>query len=385
MPSLKRQLERLIDNAATGAVIVNSQDRIKHISRTAVEMFGYDSAEELIDRRVDMLIPEISRAHHRQHVGSYFDDADSPSMGVGRAVTGLGRDGREFAVEISLSPLPMGGQLQVIAWVQNLEAKQKLEAEVRRYRDQWAHASRISFASEMVAGIAHELSQPLAAIAMFSEAIKLELDKRVDADGQMHQMAEELIGEVVRAGQIVRSLRSFVEHRPTQVAAISVKDLIHRAVRFMENELHCHHVIYQCDVSDDLPRVQAAEIQIAQVLANLIRNALDAMLGNSESERRLIVTADHCAAGVEVSVEDNGPGFSAEVALRAFDSFYSTKSCDQSMGMGLAMCRSIVESHGGKIGISQSSLGGARICFTLLTADDSQRLKKPPREGIAPG
>ena len=372
--NLQGQFRSLIENAATGAVVVDSQSVIQLISRAGLEMFGYDSPQELIGQRVEVLIPERFRATHSSHVRSYFQAAISRAIGVGRPLTAIRRDGREFAVEICLSPIILDDQMLAVAWIQNVEARQKLQTQVRQYRDRLAHASRVAFAAEMVAGIAHELSQPLTAITMYAESIKLRLQTVGAGDAEIDEFTDNMVDQAIRAGEIVRGLRAFIDHHHTPSATTSIARIIDNAIHFMENELRCAGVEIDCDLLPNLPGVRVIEIQIAQVLANLIRNAMDALVDVPQDQRQLRITAEPCDTGVRVLVDDSGPGFSPQAKEKAFEAFYSTKQKGQGMGVGLAMCRTIVEAHRGQIAVGDSPLGGARISFSLPAAADQTPL-----------
>jgi len=360
------QLRALIEGAATAAVVVDQHGVIRLMSRVAVELFGYEHPDQIVGRRLETLIPPRFREAHREYVAHYFAAAVNRPMGVGRDLTGLRRDGSEFAIEVSLSPIVLDEQLLVAAWVHDAQARRKLEAEVRQYQAQLAHVARVAFASEMVGGIAHELSQPLAAITGYAEAIQMRLAREPELAAEMATLTEPLTEQAVRAGQIVRSLRDFIKDQEPVTETVRLGLIVDRAVRFLDNELRMAGVRMSQNLPADLPPVRAVEIQIAQVLDNLIRNSLEALSAVPADQRRIAIEAAHQDGRVRVTVQDSGPGFSEEAEGQALETFYSTKP--GGMGLGLAVCRTIVEAHEGQVRLGRGSLGGGSVSFTLPSA-----------------
>ena len=366
VPNSQTQLRDAIEGAATAAVVADEQGIIRLASQVAIELFGYTTFDQLIGQSIEMLIPGRYRSGHRQHMTNYFTAAASRPMGVGRDLTGLRKDGSEFAIEDSLSPLVLDDELVVAAWVRDIEDRRHLEADVSRYEAQLAHVARVAFATEMVAGIAHELSQPLAAITGYAEAIHLRLAREPHLAEEVATMTQPMIEQAVRAGQIVRSLRDFTKRQEPIMLPVSVHAVVDRAVRFLENELRMSGVSLTVVIHPDTPKVMAIEIQIAQILDNLIRNAMEALAEQPVEQRHVEVRVSHQGAEVEIEVHDSGHGFSPEAEEKAFETFFTTKL--NGMGVGLAVCRSIIETHSGTIRLGRSELGGSVVSFRLPTA-----------------
>jgi len=360
------KLRSLIEGAATAAVLADASGTVRLMSQVAVELFGYESPDQIVGRSIDTLIPARFREAHREHVAHYFAAAVSRPMGVGRDLTGLRRDGSEFAIEVSLSPVMLDDELLVAAWVHDVEDRRHLEADVRRYQAQLAHVARVAFASEMVAGIAHELSQPLAAITGYAEAIQMRLRHEPELAAELASITGPMTEQAVRAGQIVRSLRDFIKHHEPIPEPVHLGPIVDKAIGFLSNELRMAGVHVATDIPTDLPRVNAIAIQIAQVLDNLIRNALEALTDMPIDQRQMRIDSRLREECLEVRVQDSGPGLSPEAKAKAFETFYSTKS--HGMGIGLAVCRTIIEAHDGTIQIGDSALGGGSVTFRLPAA-----------------
>ncbi len=366
VPNGQTQLRDAIEGAATAAVVADNRGIIRLASQVAIELFGYTTPDPLIGQSIEILMPGRYRPGHRQHVTDYFGAAVSRPMGVGRNLTGLRKDGSEFAIEVSLSPLVLDDELVVAAWVRDIEDRRHLEADVRRYEAQLAHVARVAFATEMVAGIAHELSQPLAAITGYAEAIHLRLAREPQLAQEVNAMTQPMVEQAIRAGQIVRSLRDFTKRHDPIKLPVSVQAVVDRAVRFLENELRMSGVSLTTKIHPDTPNVMAIEIQIAQILDNLIRNAMEALAEQPVEQRQVELRVSQQGAEVEIEVHDSGPGFSPEAKDKAFETFYTTKP--NGMGVGLAVCRTIIETHNGTIRLGRSELGGSVVCFRLPSA-----------------
>lgn len=362
MPHKAKAFADLIEHAATAALIVDEQGQIVMLSEMATTIFGYD-AGELNGKPVEVLIPERHRAKHRGLFNTFYSHAITRLMGAGRQLNGLRKDGVEIAVEISLSPVMVNDQLYIAAWIRDDEARQALENELRLYHDRLAHMGRVAFVSEMVAGISHELSQPLAAIANFAEAIQMRINSGDAGPGEMKDLTRPLIDQTLRAGEIVRNLRDFITGREVSPKTCSVEHLVNQSVRFMENELLATKTQLDVEFAPDLPEVHCIEIQIAQVLDNVIRNAIQAIESLPIERRRIRLQIQSETDRVRVTISDWGDGLNEKTLERIMDTFFTTKP--EGMGVGLAICRTIIERHGGTLHAENGPEGGASFSFTL--------------------
>jgi two-component system sensor kinase FixL len=361
MPHTKTALENLIRNAATAAVVADDQGNIVLASEVALKLFGYRE-DELVGQPISVLMPEQFRPTHTEYAG-YFTSAVSRTLGKGRELTGLQKNGGIIELKVSLSPVILGDSLHVAAWIEDDTKRRSLEQELRVHHDRLAHMERLAFASEMVAGIAHELSQPLAASSHYAETIDI-LAKAEQPDGEaIRELTKPLIEQTLRAGQIVRNLRDFVSGRNPQPGLHCIDRIINKAIRFLQNEIELHSIQLRLEVEPELPQIHCVEIQIAQVLDNLIRNAIDELRAMPVTERSIEISAQMKDDAILVMVSDSGEGLSDDYEAQLFESFYTTK--EQGMGVGLAICRTIIEQHGGTLqGINQAG-GGACFSFTL--------------------
>jgi C4-dicarboxylate-specific signal transduction histidine kinase len=243
------------------------------------------------------------------------------------------------------------------------ERKRVAEA-LRTQQAELAHAARLSTLGEMAAGLAHELNQPLTAMSAFAEGALVRLDRGKLRETEIAPLFSKILEDAQRAGEIIRRLRNFVQKRDAQHQEIEINQVICEVSQFIESDVKQQEITIQLELGNDLSIVEADSIQIQQVLLNLIRNARDAISQSDSSERNIVVSS-HQRNGnrVEVVVEDSGPGISKSMAEQVFEPFYTSKS--DGLGIGLGICQTIIESHGGKIWLGHSSMGGASVHFDL--------------------
>jgi PAS domain S-box-containing protein len=273
-------------------------------------------------------------------------------------------DGGEIDVlfNISLSQENRKRGVMLIGIV-DITARKAAEAALARVQAEFAHAARVSMLGELTASIAHEVNQPLAAIATSGSAsLRWLANDRPDL-GEVRELSERIVADARRAADIIARVRAMAERREPERAMLSLNALVAEAVAFLRHELHAQSVDPVLALDPALPLVSGDRTQLQQVLVNLIVNALQAMAG--QPQRRLALTTTLRDGRVTLTVEDNGPGI-AEPA-RLFDSFYTTKPTG--MGMGLPICRGIAEAHGGGIAAENGAVG-ARFTLTLPADPD---------------
>lgn len=238
------------------------------------------------------------------------------------------------------------------------------EEQARQRQAELAHVARLSTLGEMTTTLAHELNQPLGAIANYSQACWRTLKANTDAPEMLFSALEQITAQARRAGEIVRRLRMFVRksdgmRRPTDINA-----LVTETLQFIETDTRERRVQLQLDLATALPVVHVDAVQVQQVLLNLIRNAIEAMNGVSRDARTLIICTQLASeSSLRLRVRDTGPGLDEVAMQRVFESFYTTKP--HGVGMGLSISRSIVEAHGGRIWVEAPADGGVEFNFTL--------------------
>jgi two-component system, LuxR family, sensor kinase FixL len=367
--TLRKQAEerfRLVVEAAPSAMImVNSEGKIELINAQVESVFGY-TRQELVGHPVEMLIPERFRADHPKHRSTYFADPKVRAMGAGRELFGQRKDGSEVPVEIGLSPLQTSGGLFVLASIVDITERRQTELELARQRNELAHLSRVALLGELSGSLAHELNQPLTAILSDAQAAQLLLSQGAANSGELKEILGEIVGESKRAGEVIRRLRVLLKKGEIHRVPLDINELVESVLKLMRSDLINQHVAAHVELAPDLPLVDGDEVQLQQVLLNLVINACDAMAAVEASERRLLVCTELAGSReVRVSVADQGCGIPLEKIERIFESFFTTKEIG--MGLGLAVCRTIISAHGGKLWAMNNPDRGATLQFTLST------------------
>jgi len=243
------------------------------------------------------------------------------------------------------------------------EAKKAQEA-LQAAQAELAHASRVAVLGEISASIAHEVNQPLAAIVANGEACLRFLAHETPDLTDVRGAVEWIVKDGNRAGDVIQRVRTLTKKTDSHRAALDVNDAIDDAVSLLQRELSAHRISLQSDLGSALPPVLADRVQLQQVIINLILNAVEAMQAVTDRPRRLTIRSYQDSAGqAVVAVKDNGTGFTSETQDRLFNAFFSTKP--GGLGMGLSICRSIIEAHGGRLSASANADHGATFQFAL--------------------
>jgi PAS domain S-box-containing protein len=229
-----------------------------------------------------------------------------------------------------------------------------------------AHAQRVSTTGELAAGLIHEIGQPMAAVAHYAHGFARRLQADAPPLDELRSAAAELVGEADRATEVLRRLRGFVRRFPPQRLAVELPSVMREVAALLASDVRRRSIALTWDVAAELPAVFVDPIQVQQVLVNLLRNAFDAVADCSSGERRVAVRAVAEPAGVIVIVRDCGDGLPDDGADRLFEPFYSTKS--DGLGLGLPICRTIVEAHEGRIWAQPAEPRGAEFCVLLPIA-----------------
>jgi PAS domain S-box-containing protein len=267
--------------------------------------------------------------------------------GRGRCVTGDNREGaRLIGVSIDITPRKLA------------------EAEALRQRDELSHLSRVALMGEMSASVAHELNQPLAGILSNAAAGQRFIDRGIFDQGEIRELLGDIIADGRRASDVVRSIRGMVKKEHVARRSVNLNEVVMDVLRMASPDALLHSCQLETSLDPNLPAIHSDPIQLQQILLNLAINAFDAMRDTPVSKRKVVITTQSNGDGtVRASVRDYGVGISEEMRDRLFDPFFSTKR--EGLGMGLAIVRSIVESHGGTITAENADGGGTQFEFVL--------------------
>lgn len=366
--ALQRQsdhLHSILETVPDAMVVIDQACVISSFSAAAERLFGYQ-AQEVVGRNVSILMPEPDRGRHDDYVGQYLVNGGQRVIGTTRLVTGLRRDGTTFPMELAVGETVSGGERIFTGFVRDLSERRRSEIRIQELQSELIHVSRLSAMGTMASTLAHELNQPLAAIANYLEAAR-DLVGAPDADtgALLREALDEAAQQSLRAGQIVRRLRDFVARGEVGKRVESLASIVQEARTLGLVGAHERGVRATTDLDAAVDAVLVDRVQVQQVLVNLIRNALESMDGCPVRELG-IRSARETANLVRLSVSDTGSGLSGEMASRLFEAFATTKR--DGMGLGLSICRTIVEANGGRIWMAPRAGGGSEFHFTLMRA-----------------
>ena len=355
-------LQSILDTIPDAMIVIDEQGFIRSFSSAAERLFGHKAAD-VLGRNVSMLMPAPYRENHDGYLERYMRTGERRIIGIGRVVVGERKDGSTFPMELAVGEMQSSNQRFFTGFVRDLSERQKTEARLQELQSELVHISRLTAMGEMASALAHELNQPLSAIANYLKGSRRLLEGSSDATSATLRGAMDKAGEqALRAGQIIRRLRDFVSRGESEKRVEGLTKMVEEAsaLALVGAKEHGVNVRFQYDPNTDL--VLADKVQIQQVLLNLMRNAIEAMADSPRRDLSLTTQARH-DGNVLISVADTGPGIPAEVLDQLFQPFVTTKR--HGMGVGLSISRTIVEAHGGQIWAEPTPGGGATFRFTL--------------------
>jgi two-component system sensor kinase FixL len=361
-------LQSILDTVPDAMIVIDERGNIRSFSTAAERLFGWATAE-IVDQNIKLLMPSPYRENHDGYLDRYLTTGERRIIGLGRVVVGERKDGSTFPMELSVGEMRSSQQRFFTGFVRDLTDSQQTEARLQELQGELTHMSRLTAMGEMASTLAHELNQPLSAIANYLKGSRRLLEAETVDIPRVRDAIAKAGDQALRAGDVIRHLRDFVARGETDRSIESLPKLIEEAsaLALLGAKERNVRVLFRFAGHPDL--VVADKIQIQQVVLNLIRNALEAM---EETTVRELVISTRSAddAMIEVGVADTGTGLAPEVANRLFEPFVTTKATG--LGVGLPICRTVIESHGGRIWAEPNPKGGAIFRFTLRRADKEE-------------
>ena len=351
------------DSLAVGLRARDLEGRLVYVNKTMADMLGYQS-EELVGAMPPM--PYWPKDELELAMGRHLRNMAGKAPREGYESRWQHRGGQIVDVMVFEAPLvdASGRQIGWMASVLNITERKRLEERERRQAETMAHHSRLTMLGEVASTLAHELNQPLSAITSYNAGVLNALQRSPDIDPAVLGALQRLGEQAGHAGRIVKRIREFLTRREPQREPADINQVMHSAVGLLHREITRHAIAVTLQLDAGLPRVMVDPILIEQVAANLVRNACDAVATRPGPRRLTVQTAMAAGGGfVKVQVSDNGPGLAGQGIDVLCAPFFSTKA--EGMGMGLAICRSIVELHYGGLDAEEAPGGGAVFSFTV--------------------
>jgi two-component system, LuxR family, sensor kinase FixL len=373
LPGAEREalLRAIIETAPDALITIDERGLIQIANPAAERLFQYP-AKELLGKNVSILMPAPHRERHDGYIARYLRTGEKRIIGIGRTVVGLRKDGSTFPMELAVGEARLGEHRLFTGFVRDLTERQEAERRLHELQAELLQVSRLSIMGEMASGLAHELNQPLTAIMNYVQACRrlLERDEGISPE-RVRALMDKAVAQASRGGQIINRLRRFMAAGETERAREDVNRVVEEASALALVGARDKGIAVQARLARGLPDVLIDKVQIHQVIINLIRNAIDA-LAQTDGERTIVLQT-RCAdpEEVEVTVADTGPGLANGVRSRLFQPFVTTKP--EGMGIGLSICRTIVDGHGGRIWASDHPGGGTAFHFTLPVAESHGR------------
>jgi two-component system sensor kinase FixL len=348
------RLHAILAAAPDGVVTIEPGGEIEQMNPAAEALLGI-SGQDAAGRPVGSVLPAPELRRH-------LADASAP----GWETVARRADGRQVPIELTIGSAGEGPDRRFILILRDVSRRKQAEARAREHEAELAHVSRLSVAGEMASSLAHELNQPLTAIMAYAQGCRRLLGGVAGVPDPVRAGFDAVVQQAERAGAIIQRLREFLREGTARRSTVAVDEIVREALGLAEIEAAQNAVAVRVEIAPDLPMVVVDRIQIEQVLVNLVRNAVDAIVESACPERDILITAGRRDELVEICVADTGPGVSPEIAERLFQPFVSSKP--RGMGLGLSISRTIIEAHQGTLSWQKRDRGAAFL-FTLPGAE----------------
>lgn len=364
--SLRSLLQTVLASVPDAMIVIDETGKIIAFSNAAEKLFGY-SAGEVTGKNVKMLMAGADRTHHDRYMSNYMETGEKQIIGIGRVVEASLANGDKIPVDLKIGEARLGEHRLFTGFIRDVTDRQAAEHRISSMQAELAAFSRLSAVGTMASAMAHELNQPLTAVSNYLEAARDLLDMPTEETILLVKEALDAASvQSVRAGQIVRRLRDYVSRGEIDARAVDLGSVIRDAASLSKIGIEGPLARIILKLDDPLPPAHADRLQIRQVVVNLIKNAIEAT-GDVPSPQVWVTASAPGDGTILVQVRDNGPGLPENPERTPFDPFFSSKP--KGMGLGLSICQTIVDAHGGAIWAESPKAGGALFSFTLKLAN----------------
>ena len=356
----RAQLQSILDTVPEAMIVIDERGIVQSFSAAAERLFGW-SASEMIGKNVSLLMPAPYRQEHDGYLQRYRKTGERRIIGIGRIVVGERKDGSTFPMELAVGEAKVGTERLFTGFVRDLTERRSQERRMQELQSELVHVSRLTAMGEMASSLAHELNQPLSAITSYLRGASTLLKSEQADKARIREALDRSADQALRAGDVIKRLREFVAKGETEQTIEDPATLLEEAAALALVGAREQGVRVSLRCERNLADVVVDKIQIQQVALNLIRNAIEAM--ETTSRRELTIGVSEQNGFAFFFVADTGTGIATEIAEQLFQPFVTSKA--NGMGVGLSICRTIIEAHGGRIAARANDGGGTVFEFTL--------------------
>jgi two-component system, LuxR family, sensor kinase FixL len=361
------RLRSILETAPDAIIVIDERGIMESFSPAAERLFRV-TAGEAVGRNVNTLMPSPYRERHDGFIQHYLDTGERRIIGIGRIVVGQRSDGSTFPMELAVGEATVNGRRLFTGFIRDLTERQLTENRLQELQTELLHVSRLTDVGQMASALAHELNQPLAAIVNYVQASRRLLQaEKTPASPKIIDAMDKAVAQAARAGEIIKHLRSFISKGDAEHSLEDLNKVVEEATALGLVGAKESGVAARWSLHPERLLVIVDKIQIQQVIFNLVRNSIEAMADQPLPHDMLVSTSLVDPTTAEVSVSDTGPGLDVKVQAQLFQPFITTK--EKGMGLGLSICRSIVDAHGGRLRATPNPGGGVKFQFTLPLAD----------------
>ncbi|KQV43965.1 MULTISPECIES: hybrid sensor histidine kinase/response regulator [unclassified Rhizobium] len=371
-PSEFRELiayhEAVVRTALDGIVVIDGEGRVVDFNPAAEAIFGYRREAVIGEPIAELIIPPEHRAAHERGLAAYLATGEGRVLGKRLELQAMLSAGELIPIELTITDVTLGGRWLFAAHIRDLRPAKRAEAEIREQRNALYQKEKLAALGSLLAGVAHELNNPLSVITGQTLMMREAMEERSVADWNgLVRRCDRIATAADRCARIVRSFLAMARQNEAERLPTRLETVVDEAVDLLAYTLGAAGITVERHFPDGLPVLALDSSQIHQVVLNLLVNAQQALEQAGGAERKITVgiAADEKAGTVSLTIDDNGPGVPQEIRGRIFDPFFTTKPQGAGTGIGLAVSRGLVEAHGGSLSLGDAPGGGARFVISL--------------------